>query len=35
MSGYYPDAKRKGLLKELRKADSPAVPGEVEAADAR
>jgi soluble lytic murein transglycosylase-like protein len=35
MSGYYPDAKRKGLLKELRKADSPAAPGEVEAADAR
>jgi len=35
MSGYYPDAKRKGLLKELRKAESPAVPGEVEAADAR
>ncbi len=35
MSGYYPDAKRKGLLKELRKADSPAVPGAIDAADAR
>jgi soluble lytic murein transglycosylase-like protein len=35
MSGYYPEAKRKGVLKELRKADSPPVSGEIEAADAR
>ena len=35
MSGYYPEAKRKGVLKELRKADSPPVAGEIEAADAR
>lgn len=35
MSGYYPEAKRKGLLKELRRADSPPVSGEIEAADAR
>ena len=35
MSGYYPEAKRKGLLKDLRKADSPPVAIAVEAADAR
>lgn len=35
MSGYYPEAKRKGVLKELRKADSPPVADEIEAADAR
>ncbi|MEN9709419.1 MAG: hypothetical protein RIQ68_1827 [Pseudomonadota bacterium] len=35
MSGYYPEAKRKGVLKELRKADSPPVASEIEAADAR
>ena len=35
MSGYYPEAKRRGVLKDLRKADSPAVATPVEAADAR
>ena len=35
MSGYYPEAKRKGVLKELRKADSPPADGTIEAADSR
>ena len=35
MSGYYPEAKRKGLLKELRNANSPPVAMPTEAADAR
>lgn len=35
MSGYYPEAKRKGVLKELRKADSQPVAEATEAADAR
>lgn len=35
MSGYYPEAKRKGLLKELRRADSPPVAVEQDAAAVR
>ncbi len=35
MSGYYPEAKRKGLLKDLRQASSPPVTTEAETADAR
>ena len=34
MSGYYPEAKRRGVLKELRKADSQPAAEATEAADA-
>lgn len=35
MTGYYPEAKRKGVLKDLRNANSPPLAGPMEAADAR
>ncbi len=35
MSGYYPEAKRKGLLKDLRRANSPPVDTATTSADAR
>ena len=35
MSGYYPEAKRKGLLKDLRQASSPPVTTDTETSDAR